>query len=111
MARNVYSAVFIAQAGVNGDSSTVVVPSGHVYIVKQVGGYGNSTVAKIDIFLMDGVSGAALWHGGIAGATNGWLGWYGSFVFPEGANFKMSVGAAPLDSADVYAGGYDLLLP
>jgi len=111
MARNVYSAVFIAEAGINGDTADVIVPSGHVYVVKQVGGYGNSTVAKIDIFLVDHVTGAALWHGGIAGATNGWLGYYGAWVFPEGAGFHMSVGAAPLDSGDVYAGGYDLTLP
>lgn len=105
----VYSARFIAQQGLNGSTPSVVVPAGHTYIVKQVGGYGNSTAVKIDIFLTDDVSGAALWHAGIDGGTNGWEGDFGSWVFTPGQSFHMNVNAAPIDSADVYAGGYDLL--
>lgn len=108
MASPVYSTQFISQQGVNGSSSTVTVPAGHTYIVKQVGAYGSSTIVAIDCFLVDGSSGAAVWHGKVDGGTNGWNGFYGAFVFEEGDSFHMNIEAAPADSADCFCSGYDL---
>lgn len=81
---------------------------GHRYVIKQLTCYGSSTVEGIRAFFMNADSGAALWACDIPNGQSAWFGFYGALVFLPGSSFKFHVAADVLDSADVYAGGYDL---
>lgn len=105
---------FIAQQGLSGSSDPVVVPAGHVYVVKQLTFYSNPFVQTVRGFFHDLDSGAALFAcaapvTATEGAQPGWFGFYGALVFTEGRSFGWSVTAGIGDAADVYAGGYDLI--
>lgn len=109
MARPAYSKRFIAIQGLSGRSSSVVVPAGRVYVVRQVTMYA-SVLANVAGFFEDDDSGAALFAGRWTAAEGGWFGFYGQLVFEPGQGFHFQVNATLLDSADVYCGGYDLSL-
>lgn len=85
----------------------MTVPPGRVYVVREVTIYC-STLTSTAIFFQDDTTGAALIRG-TATIENGlWFGFYGAFVFDEGQGFHFQVNNAVGESADVYAGGYDL---
>jgi hypothetical protein len=107
MARIPYSTRFIAQAGLSGRGASVTVPPGRVYVVRQVTIYC-STLSSTAIFFEDDVSGAALIRGTATIDQGLWFGFYGAFVFHAGDGFHFQVNNAIGESADVYAGGYNL---
>jgi hypothetical protein len=80
-----------------------------VYIVKQVTIY-SSPLNPVRAFFEDDTSGAALFSGTFTGASGGWVGFYGALVFEAGEGFHFQVNATLSDAADVYAGGYDLVV-
>lgn len=107
-----YSKRFLAQQGLSGTGSSIVVPAGRRYIVKQVTIYCSSTVAYIRAFFEDDSSGAALFTGQVTAGNIEWFGFYGAIVFEEGEGFHFQVDSpGGVESADVYAGGYDLSAP
>jgi hypothetical protein len=111
MAQSVFSTRFLAQAGLAGTGVSVLVPAGHVYIVKQVTMYASPSIGPIRMFLEDDTTGAALFSAATQAGTPGWFGLYGALVFEPGQGFHFQIDAFPTDAADVYCGGYDLLLP
>jgi len=108
MAAPVYSTRFIAVQGLSGTGGSVTVPSGFVYVVKQITFYMASTFGPMTAFLEDDASGAALFSGKVNPGTPEWFGFFGQLVFESGQAFHMQVDAVPGDSADVYCGGYAL---
>lgn len=108
MAAPVYSSRFIVAKGLAGSSSTITVPVGFVYIVKQLTVWANSTAGSIDAYFHDLGSGAALFHGGVAGGGAGWFGFYGALVFEPGDSFNWEVIETLGEAADVFASGYVL---
>lgn len=108
MSRAVYSARFIAVQGLTGSSSSVVVPTGHVYVVKQLTMYTNPTFAPARGFFVDETSGATLFSAATAAGTPGWFGFFGSLVFDEGQAFHWKASISGTDAIDVGAFGYDL---
>lgn len=105
-----YSTRWIAQQGLSGTGASVTVPTGRVYVVKQVTIY-SSPLGPVAAFFQDDVSGAALFSARFTGSAGGWQGFYGALVFREGDGFHFQINATLLDAADVYAGGYDLSAP
>jgi hypothetical protein len=106
-----YSKRFLAQQGLAGTGGSVTVPAGHVYVVKQVTLYCSALLGQVHMFFEDDVSGAALFSGAVNPGTPEWFGFYGALVFEPGDGFHFQVDVTPGDEADVYAGGYDLILP
>lgn len=109
MSRAIYSVRFLAQQGLAGTGVSVTVPAGHVYVVKQVTMYCNPLLSQTTMFFQDDTSGAALFSGGVNPGSGEWFGLYGALVFEEGQGFHFQVDSSTSESADVYAGGYDLL--
>jgi hypothetical protein len=103
-----YSTRFIAAQGLSGTGASVTVPTGRVYIVKQVTIYMDPAFGVTRAFFQDDTSGAALFTGQQTIGNPEWFGLYGALVFREGEGFHFQVDASPGDGADVYAGGYDL---
>lgn len=110
MASQIFSTRFYAEQGATGTRPSIIVPSGHVYIVKQVTIYLDPTVGPVRAFFQDDGSGAALFTGQQSLGNPEWFGFYGAIVFEAGQGFHFQVSALPTDGADVYAGGYDLLV-
>jgi hypothetical protein len=108
MPRPVFSRRFYAAQGLNGSGPSTIVPSGHVYVVKQVTFYMNSSASTITAFLEDEATNAALFSGQVAVGAGAWFGFFGSLVFGPGEGFHAKVDAGAFDAADVYIGGYDL---
>lgn len=108
MTQPIYSARFIAQAGLSGTGAPVTVPSGFVYVVKQVTIYMDPSFGVSRAFFQDGRSGAALFSSGTNIGTPLWAGFYGALVFEVGDSFHFQVDVSGSDGADVYAGGYVL---
>jgi hypothetical protein len=96
------------QRGLSGTGASVTVPVGHVYIVKQLTMYMNSTLGDIDAVFQDAVSGAALFHGAVSTGGGAWFGFYGALVFEAGDEMRFVVASTFSESADVSASGYDL---
>lgn len=111
MARNVYSRRFIALQGLAGTSSSVKVPDGEVWVIKQLTAYMNPLLAVSRAFFQDDDSGAALWSAGTTAQNPGWFGFYGALVFEPGEGFHWHADVTFPDAVDVYAGGYTLTLP
>lgn len=110
MARTLYSKRFFSAAGVTGTSSSVIVPAGHVYVVKQVTLYMDPQFGQCRAFFEDDVGGGALFSGATNIGTPAWFGFYGALVFEPGDGFHFQVNVSPTDGCDCYAGGYDLLI-
>lgn len=105
---SIYSKRFLVAHGLAGTTATITVPTGHVYIVKQLTIWMNSTAGSIDAYFHDAGSGAALFHGGVAGGGAAWFGFYGALVFEAGDSFNWEVIETLGEAADVFASGYDL---
>lgn len=105
MARAVYSKQFFSQAGVSGRSTSVIVPAGHVYYVRQATIYLDPTAIITNAILEDETSGAALFAGAHGPGESAWFGFYGMLVFEEGGGFHWQVNG---ESADCSCSGYDL---
>lgn len=103
-----FSHGFLVQQGLNGASSTVTVPAGRVYVIKQLTWYSNPLLGVSRGFFRDLDSGATLFSCGTNTGTPGWFGFYGALTFSSGRRFRWEVSAELTDGADVYAGGYDL---
>lgn len=89
----------------------MTVPSGHVYIVKQLTSYGNPLL-NVQVFFEQtagAVGTPSLWAIQHTGLAASWFGFYGHLVFLPGETFRFQVNAGPGDAADVSAHGYDLL--
>lgn len=84
-------------------------PVGHTVVIKQLAAYAASTLADVNVFLRHGHAGEALWRHNVPATTSSWGGFYGAFVFESGSSFYFHVDAAPVDGADCFASGYDLL--
>lgn len=108
---DIYSTRFYVKQGLSGSSPPIVVPGGRVYIVKQLTIYASPLLGLTTIFFHDLGSGAALWaqDANISSPVSGTF--FGSFVFTEGQSFGFTVNSSFGESADVYAGGYDLTTP
>lgn len=106
-----YSRRFIAVQGLSGTGASITVPAGRVYIVKQVTIYSDPTFGILRSFFQDDSSGAALFTSQTNIGTPLWSGFYGHLVFEAGQGFHFQVSGSLGDSADVYAGGYDLSSP
>jgi hypothetical protein len=106
-----YSQRFFAQAGLSGTGGSVIVPTGYVYIVKQVTIYAAPLLAQTAVFLEDENTGAALFAARFVVNQGGWVGFYGAIVFEAGGGIHFQVNNAVGESADVYAGGYVLTAP
>jgi hypothetical protein len=109
LARTLYSARFIAQQGLTGTGTSIIVPAGHRYIVKQVTIYASPLLSLTAVFFQDDASGAALFASRFNLNEAGWVGFYGALCFEEGDGFHFQVDNTAGERADVYAGGYDLL--
>jgi hypothetical protein len=109
MPRAAYSKRFICTAGLAGRGDSVIVPAGRVYIVREVTIYC-SDFANTAIFFEDDTTGAALIRATVPSVEGLWFGFYGALVFEPGEGFHFQVNNAIGESADVYAGGYDLSL-
>lgn len=103
-----YSKRFYAAQGLSGTGPSIVVPSGRVYVIKQITFYGDPTFGTLRSFLQDDGSGAALFTSQTTPGNPLWSGFYGALVFQEGQGFHFQVDATLGDGCDVYAGGYDL---
>jgi hypothetical protein len=111
MARQLYSVRFLAIQGLGGSSSSVTVPAGHVYVVRQLTFYSNPTFGVARGFFEDDTSGAALFAAAATPGTPFWAGFFGALVFEAGQGFHWHASVTPTDGIDVYAGGYDLTTP
>lgn len=109
MARRLFSTRFIAHQGLHGHTASVVVPEGHIYVVKQLTAYMNPLLGISTIFFIDDLSGAALWSAASQAGTAAWFGFYGALVFPAGQSMSFASASQPGDNVDVFASGYDLL--
>lgn len=108
---NVYSRPFFASSGIRGTGSSVTVPLGHVYVVKQLTVYA-SPLAVTTVFFEHEPSGAALFSTRFTLEASGSVFFYGALAFLPGEGFHFQVNTDLLEGgADCYAGGYDLLLP
>lgn len=106
---SVYSVRFIVQRGLNGTGAVVTVPAGHTYVVKQLSAYAASTATTVEVYFRDNASSTTLWRHEVPGGTANWGGDYGARVFEAGDSMVFVVDAAPIDAADVFASGYDLI--
>lgn len=104
----IFSKRFLIAPGLLGASSTVTVPAGHVYVVKQLTVYANAALGDINAFFEDVATTAALFDGLIPGGKNGWAGFYGALVFEAGDAFLWHVTSSFGETADCFASGYDL---
>jgi hypothetical protein len=111
MASSVYSRRFQSHQGLQGTGPSTLVPAGHVYVVKQVTFYCSALLGQVHMFLQDDASGAALFAAAVNPGTPEWFGFYGAIVFEPGDAFHFQIDVTLSDSADAYAGGYDLTLP
>lgn len=111
MARPLYSVRFLAIQNLSGTSSSVTVPTGHRYVVRQITFYCNPTFGAGRYFFEDDTSGAALFSDGTNPGTPKWSGFFGALVFDEGQAFHFHAAMTLSDAVDVYAGGYDLTIP
>lgn len=84
-------------------------PTGHVFIVKQLTWYSNPFLGTTRGFFRDLGSGATLFSCATQAGTPGWFGFYGALAFPAGRSFRWETSATATDGADIYAGGYDLV--
>jgi hypothetical protein len=109
MSRPAYSKRFLVRAGLSGNSESVTVPDGRVYVIKQITFYAN-VISPTAAFLEDDVSGAALFSARFTGDLGGWQGFYGALVFEPGDGFHFTVDTGPLDAVDCFCSGYDLSL-
>jgi hypothetical protein len=110
LARQLYSRRFLAHSGLSGTGPSVTVPAGHVYVVKQLTGYIDPSFGILRCYFQDGASGAALFSFGQSPGNPEWFGFYGALVFEAGDSFHWQVTGTIGDSADLYAGGYDLIV-
>lgn len=108
MATPIFSKRFLAHQGLTGTGPSVIVPAGHVYIVKQITIYILPSFGPLKVYFQDDASGAALFTGQQSIGNPEWFGFYGALVFEAGDGFHFQVDAFPGDGGDVYAGGYDL---
>jgi hypothetical protein len=106
---SVFSKPFIVAQGVSGVTSTVTVPAGHTYVVKQLTCYSNPLSPLTAFFESTTMGTPAIFFAGFPGAAAAWFGFYGAIAFEEGQSFRWAVNAGIGDGADVYAGGYDLV--
>jgi len=111
MARQLYSVPFQTVKGLTGTGTSVTVPAGHRYVIKQVTFYMNPTFGVSRAFLEDDVTGAALFSGGTTIGTPAWFGFYGAITFEQLTAFHFHVDVSPGDGVDCYVGGYDLTSP
>lgn len=105
---SVFSRRFIAVQGLTGASSVVVVPAGHTYVIKQLTAFGDTAVGGWSADFRCTTSGETRFSAGSNLGAKAWFGLYGALVFEEGDGFQWQAFVQPLDSIDVYAGGYDL---
>ena len=108
MSHPIYSTRFICLQGVTGNSGTVTVPVGKVYIVKQLTFYSNPLLAPARGFFVDEQSGAALFGAATNAGTPAWFGFYGQLVFEAGQGFHWHAEVSIGDAIDVGAFGYVL---
>lgn len=107
---SIYSTSFIAQQGVNG-STSLDVPAGWLYVVKQLTFYASSSSTTIRGFFMNEFTGATLFA---AASETGadllpkptWAGFYGQLVFGPETRMTWKIDADPLEHADVSAHGF-----
>lgn len=104
-----FSTPWIRHQGLQGVSETVLVPEGHVYVVKQLTLYTNPLFGPARGYFRDLESGATLFSAGTTGESPGWFGFYGALTFRPGESFRWEANVNATDGIDVYAGGYDLL--
>ena len=110
---DIYSTRFLCQAGLSGTGPSFAVPSGFVLVVKQVTAYCDPGAADVRVFLEDDTTGAALWSHDFPAGSAGWGEYFGSWVFPGplGFHFNVDVTIGFTSTADVYAGGFQLVAP
>ena len=90
-------------------SGLVVVPTGHVYVVKTLACFAAPLVGEIRILFRSTSSGATIWHqriGEFETDSRQLVGCHLAFEEGEGFNFQV-ICTAP-DAADVFASGFDL---
>lgn len=104
----IYSKPFVVQKGLSGAGSSVVVPAGRVYIVKEVTIYASPLLGLTTIFLEHEPTGAALIAQDASLTSSLWFGFFGSLVFDAGEGFHFQVNSSFGEAADVSAHGYDL---
>lgn len=110
MAARLYSTRFISTQGLDGSGADVVVPVGHVYVVKQLTFYTDPVFGSVFGRFKDQTTGATLFACGAPDLAPAWFGFYGTLTFLEGQSFHWEVSASISDAADVGAFGYDLLI-
>lgn len=113
MSSPVYSKQFFRESGVTGTSSSVVVPEGHVYIVRFVAIYCNAPAGPTTVFFEDDESGGALLWASSDEANPIHVAQDCRFVFEadQGFHFQVNNTVGFDNSADCFAAGYDLTAP
>lgn len=107
---SVYSTRFFTEQGLGGTGASVIVPTGHVYVVRYVTWYASVGLAPLVAFLEDDATNAALanatWQPGEAASKN----FDCRIVFLAGTGFHVQVNPTVgfTDKADVSISGYDL---
>jgi hypothetical protein len=101
----VYSVKFFELHGLNGVSS-VTVPAGHNYIVRDLDVYCDNSGAG-GTFFFKGNQSQTIWHLSLAAFATTDGQWRGRQVFPAGQSFSVVADT----NSDVTVSGYDLTLP
>jgi hypothetical protein len=109
MSSSVFSRGFQTIKGLTGTGPSIIVPAGHVYIVKQVTIYSSPILGLLTCFLEDEATGAALIAQDASISSALWFGFYGGLVFPEGGGWHFQVDNSFGEAADVSVSGYDLV--
>ena len=110
MPTRVYSRPFISKQGASAPE-TVVVPAGHVWVVKMITSYANPAFGSITVAFRNFTTGCLHWRHETALLTHHDEQVPLTIAFLQGEEFGFSIGTFVGDSADVFAGGYDLLMP
>ena len=105
----VYSRKFIRGTVSQSSPLTVLVPEGHTYVVKHISAYCGGPAFAVRVWFRSPDDGTALWYA--EWSTTERMGKYydGGFVFEQGERFQFELDTEGGDSANVYAGGFDLI--
>jgi hypothetical protein len=106
-----YSTSFLNLHNLSGVSAPITVPAGHRYIVRQLTAYASPGFASVYAYFRNLTHGNVLYSVGWAPGQVEWFGFYGALVFQAGESFRWETQSVGPETADLYAGGYDLLAP
>jgi hypothetical protein len=100
----VYSVCFLSQQGLTG-TAQISVPSGHVYVVRDIDVYSGAISPSVVRF-QDGNVGNTIWFVDVFATGANYASWRGRQVFAAGTIIQFEAPSAPFD---LRVCGYDLI--